>query len=60
MTVKKSATQTYSAMRYIGDGAFCIGVPARDLTADEWAALTPDQREQAASLYEPVVTNEGE
>lgn len=37
---------------YIGTG-FLQGIPARDLTADEWAALTNDdrQRARASGLY---------
>lgn len=41
-----------SAMRYVGGGAFLIGVPARDLTADEaelYRALITD-----SPLYEPI------
>lgn len=42
-------------MQYIGDGsAWVDGIPARDLTNDEWAALTDDQRLHAVAsgLYE--------
>lgn len=28
-------------------GAYVLGVPARDLTADEWDALTDDERDRA-------------
>ena len=41
-----------SEMRYVGGGAFLIGVPARDLTADEaelYRALIAD-----SPLYEPI------
>jgi len=30
--------------KYIGDGSINLGVPNRDLTDDEWAALTEKQR----------------
>ena len=45
---------------YIGFGAFLDGVPARDMTADEWAALPETARGQAVALdlYQ-VVTEEG-
>lgn len=33
MASKKTAPQ---AVRYIGDGAWLPGVPARDLSAEEW------------------------
>ena len=48
-------------MRYVGDGAFVNGVPARDLSADEWGALTDEQREAAKNLYtaETPKTEEG-
>lgn len=40
---KDSAPATY--YHYTGDGAAWVGgVPARDLTPDEWDALTDDQR----------------
>lgn len=47
-----------TALRYVGDGAYIHGVPARDLTEEEAAqfgALIREQ-EQAAhmTLYEPV------
>jgi hypothetical protein len=47
-----------TALRYVGDGAYIHGVPARDLTDEEAAtfgALIREQ-EQAAhiTLYEPV------
>lgn len=35
---------------YLG-GGYVYGVPARDLTEDEWHGLTPEQQEAAASLY---------
>lgn len=51
----------FESVRYIGakDGAsarFLGGVPARDMTGDEWYALDADLREHALrlSLYEGV------
>lgn len=32
------------AARYVGTGDFLLGVPARDLTVDEWAALGAEQQ----------------
>lgn len=37
--------------KYRGDGSFYQGIPARDLSEQEWAALSPDDREMAADLY---------
>lgn len=45
-----------SAMRYLGDGSFYIGVPARDLTAEE-AALHGDVI-AGSPLYEAVTAPE--
>lgn len=44
------------AVFYIGFGAFWPGVPARDMTADEWAALTEDTRARVLemNLYQVV------
>ena len=41
---------------YTGAGAFVHGIPARDLTAAEWAALTDAQRAfaTASGLYQAV------
>jgi len=50
MTNKKVPV-IFLPMRYIGDGAFVNGVPARDLTAVEWLALAEEQREAAKTLY---------
>ena len=36
---------------YDGNGVYVLGVPARDLTDDEWAALTDEQKKQAKALY---------
>jgi hypothetical protein len=51
--------QTVTAVRYVGYGSFLLGVPARDLTAREWAALTDTQRQSAvgSGLY---VVEQGE
>jgi len=32
---------------YVGAGRFILGVPARDLTAQEWDALPPETQELA-------------
>lgn len=42
--------------RYVGEGGFLGGVPARDLTEEDWAALDAEQREavEASDLYEPA------
>jgi hypothetical protein len=50
-----------SAIKYLGDGtAFVGGVPARDLSADEWAALSESERRLCltTNLYE--LTGPGE
>ena len=56
-----SKTKVALPMRYIGNGQFVIGVPARDLGADEWSGLTDEQREAAKNLYvaETPKTEEG-
>lgn len=44
-------------VRYLGDGSQYIeGVPARDLTREEWERLRPDLRERALAtgLYEDL------
>lgn len=45
--------QTVTVVRFRG-GGFLLGVPARDLTAAEWAALTDEQRSAAgwSGLYD--------
>lgn len=47
-----------TALRYVGDGTYIHGVPARDLTEDEAAQFGPLIREQEAAahvtMYEPV------
>jgi len=47
--------QAAPAMRYVGDGAFVLGVPMRDLSAAEWLALSDNERQAAQALYEPDV-----
>ena len=41
-----------------GDTHFIQGIPGRDLTAEDWEELTPDQQEKALALnlYEMVET----
>jgi hypothetical protein len=36
---------------FIGGDQWVAGVPARDLTDEEWDALTDDQQAQAQPLY---------
>jgi hypothetical protein len=47
-----------SGVRYVGDGAFIQGVPARDLTAEEWAAVPSELQTMAvaARIFEPMVS----
>ena len=41
--------------KYISpSGAYVPGLPARDLTDEEWERATPDQKARAAGLYEHV------
>ena len=48
-----------TAVRYVGPG-YLLGVPARDLTADEWGALTDVQRSAAgwSGIYEFVAAEQ--
>lgn len=49
------AKKALPRVRYVGDGsAWVNGVPARDLTHEEWTALTDEQRKTCLStnLYE--------
>lgn len=41
---------------YIGQGDFYNGIPARDLTDEDWELLTDEQKELVASssLYKPA------
>lgn len=43
-------TRSVVEVLYIGFGAFLPGVPARDLSAAEWAALDEETRELALAL----------
>ena len=46
-----------SGMKYVGDGfGFLMGVPARDLTLDDWNQLYPEQQREVlnSKLYEPI------
>lgn len=45
---------------YIGNGAQFIGVPARDMSLEEWELLPAELREQAKSLYKFSVEKEDE
>ncbi len=33
--------------KYVGKGAYIDGIPARDMTSDEWDALSEEQRKKA-------------
>jgi len=48
-----------TALRYIGDGTYIHGVPARDLTEEEAALYGPTIREQElaahVTMYEAIV-----
>ena len=41
------------SLRYVGDGDYILGVPARDLTKDEFEALSEAQKKQCkeSGLY---------
>ena len=41
---KKAQSTHAQAAKYVGDGTSFVGIPARDLTAEEVAALTPEQK----------------
>lgn len=43
---------------YVGEGAYVPGVPARDLTEEEWKALSADQRRAAKGLYRRLAVKE--
>lgn len=45
--------------QYVGPG-FVFGVPARDLSAEEWIGLTDEQRTAAVQSKTFVVVKEGE
>lgn len=40
--------------RYVGRGAYVMGVPKRDLTEEEWNALDVLDRKTAKLLYKKV------
>jgi hypothetical protein len=42
------------AIKYVGDGEFLSGIPARDLTEAEWESLSKEQQKAAlnSGLYE--------
>lgn len=44
---------------YVGFGDFVPGVPARDLSAEEWDALSDEARAMAAPLYQAPTPEEG-
>lgn len=50
-----------AAVRYVGPG-YLLGVPARDLTVDEWGALTDVQRSAVgwSGIYVIVAEENGE
>lgn len=50
--VKKDAKKPV-IIRYTGEGAFFIGIPAKDLTEDDFKALEPYQQTQvlAGTIY---------
>jgi len=41
---------------YVGGGKFINGIPARDLTADEWASFSSEERDYFVKLgiYEVI------
>lgn len=43
-------------VEYIGDGAFEQGIPARNLTADEWAEISTETQKRliASGVYRKV------
>ena len=43
---------------YVGFGDFAPGVPARDLSAEEWAALGDEARALAVPLYQAIDSGE--
>lgn len=49
-----SKKRKLSGARYVGDGNYILGVPARDLTAGEWDALPEERRRVclAAGVFE--------
>jgi hypothetical protein len=47
-------------IKYVGDGAYFQGIPARDLTDEEFAALPAEQQQILldSGLYAPAETAE--
>jgi len=57
--MSKAKAPDGASLRYIGDGAWIRGVPARDLDSEEIARLRLDPRSLLASgLYEPATDAE--
>jgi hypothetical protein len=50
----------YNMYKYIGEGAYWPGVPMRDLTDEEWEALSGDAKRHAKTLYQKVVEKKKE
>lgn len=59
MAKRKTASSTPAGATFNGGGHFS-GIPARNLTPDEWAALTDDQRAAltASGLYTEAAATE--
>lgn len=45
--------------RYVGRGAYVMGVPTRDLTEEEWKGLDALDRKTAKLLYKRVEVKDG-
>lgn len=45
--------------KYVGKEKYVMGVPRRDLTEDEWEALTPLEKRVAKGLYKKVTPARG-
>ena len=50
--------QSIKQVRYIGQGQFLMGTPARDMSAEEWQALTAERRAIAESSGLYVIDHE--
>lgn len=50
---ENKASKSDAAYKYVGNGDSFVGIPARDLTADDVAQLTDEQREtvKKSGLY---------
>lgn len=46
----KTTDTAPSGVHYIGAGRWLNGIPARDMSADEWGAIDPELRAQALAL----------